>query len=310
MGNLRLTPNQDLNQAGRSGYGSLLTVERETGNAFPGTIMGALMGITAINVRTNVIPSYHMRSLGRFQSFSPGLRDGGEVAAAVNWLPGLNDTQGRGAAEWSLLRQATLESNELTKIRVFAPDPDLHMIRVNGFLTQLGPFSYQPEAIMSGQVGWKIVGAPDIITPIVYQVSDYVFDLDSPGAATGTVVTRLNPVNSSDTGSIAAGVLVGRGYSRDLVPTVALSNDGDGLFVALAGTGLSEDNSGASELRIRAYLPGEFETWSVDIAADGDVNTEVGANDSGPEGSQTLITRLMELNNPPFYVAIYGAAQL
>ena len=96
--------------------------------------MGALMGITAINVRTNVIPSYHMRSLGRFQSFSPGLRDGGEIAAAVNWLPGLNDTQGRGAAEWSLLRQATLESNELTKIRVFAPDPDLHMIRVNGFL--------------------------------------------------------------------------------------------------------------------------------------------------------------------------------
>ena len=309
MGNLRLTPTQDLNQAGRSGYGSLLTVERETGTAFPGTIMGALMGITAINVRTNVIPSYHMRSLGRFQSFSPGLRDGGEIAAAVNWLPGLNDTQGRGAAEWSLLRQATLESNELTKIRVFAPDPDLHMIRVNGFLTQLGPFSYQPEAIMSGQVGWKIVGAPDIITPIVYQVSDYVFPTPA-GDATGTVLTRLNPMNSSDAGSIAAGVLVGGGYNRLIVPTLAINDDGDGVVVTLTGgAGLADDNTGDSELRVRAYLPGEFELWTDEMTADGDAAKELGAADAGAEGV-AFISRLKALGNPPFFLAIYGAAQL
>ena len=120
MGKLSLTNEQNLNQSGYSGYGAILTVSRKEADEFPGTFMGALMGITAINVRTNVIPSYHMRSKGRFQSFAPGLRDGGEIAAAVNWLPGANDTQGQYAANWSLLRQATLESNELTKLRVFA----------------------------------------------------------------------------------------------------------------------------------------------------------------------------------------------
>ena len=335
MANLKLTPTQNQNQAGYSGYGSLLTVSEDKGidTSFPGTLMGALMGINAINIRTNVIPSYHMRSLGRFQSFSPGLRDGGEVSAAVNWLPGMNDTQGRGTGTWSLLRQATLESNALTRLRIFAPDPDLHMVTTEGFLTQLGPLSYQPEAIMSGQVGWKIVGSPDIITPIVYRWSGYSLNTAVSGNAaprekwvSGGVSTsaftggmrNLNDIvatesttgrhgtltlitagGSSDSGSAAAGILVGSGYVNSLsgvtldvkrydtqsaatiTATAYADTNYDGLdaFADASTQNInvlaSQDElidirlkfdpgtvSGESQLRARLYVPGEYELWT------------------------------------------------
>ena len=265
MGSLVLSNNQNLNQSGFSGYGSILTVSRRDADEFPGSFVGALMGITAINVRTNVIPSYHMRSKGRFQSFAPGLRDGGEIAAAVNWLPGANDTQGQHAADWSLLRQATLESNELTRIRVFAPDPDLHLIRVDGFLTQLGPFSYQPEAIMSGQVGWKIVGAPDIITPIVYNVSGVA------ASAVG-VSAEISGPSASESGSKATTIRLGKenvrvtgvdASARAAVLGMTIAYVADTSWsVTLAGTGLTADQAiSPGDGWVRLYIPGVYELW-------------------------------------------------
>ena len=265
MGSLVLSNSQNLNQSGFSGYGSILTVSRREADLFPGSFVGALMGITAINIRTNVIPSYHMRSKGRFQSFAPGLRDGGEIAAAVNWLPGANDTQGQYAAEWSLLRQATSESNELTRIRVFAPDPDLHLIRVDGFLTQLGPFSYQPEAIMSGQVGWKIVGVPDIITPIVFNLTGAV-------AAPVAVSAGISGPSASESGSVSATIRLGgedvRVTGADaaarlavLGMTVAYVAD-TSWSVTLAGSGLTATQPVApGDGWVRLYIPGVYELW-------------------------------------------------
>ena len=278
MGNLELTNAQNLNQSGYSGYGAVLTVSRVDADEFPGSFVAALMGITAINIRTNVIPSYHMRSKGRFQSFAPGLRDGGEVAAAVNWLPGANDTQGKYAADWSLLRQATLESNELTRIRVFAPDPDLHLIRIDGFLTQLGPFSYQPEAIMSGQVGWKIVGSPDIVTPIVFEVSGESY------------VARLNPISrpgASESGSVSTTirlggqdvrVITGKDGEPDIkLAITSLDTDKDEEFLTakVSGTNVTVVDGlvdppvaittphpvAPGDAWIRLYIPGRHELW-------------------------------------------------
>ena len=277
MGNLELTNAQNLNQSGYSGYGAVLTVSRVDADEFPGSFVAALMGITAINIRTNVIPSYHMRSKGRFQSFAPGLRDGGEVAAAVNWLPGANDTQGKYAADWSLLRQATLESNELTRIRVFAPDPDLHLIRIDGFLTQLGPFSYQPEAIMSGQVGWKIVGSPDIVTPIVFEVSGESY------------VANLNPISrpgASESGSVSTTIRLGGQNVRvvigkDDVPDIKLAftysvdTKEEYLSATVSGTNVSVVDGlvdppvaittphpvAPGDAWIRLYIPGRHELW-------------------------------------------------
>ena len=319
MGNLRLSPTQNQNQSGYTGYGSYITVERDTGTAFPGTIMGALMGITALNIRTNVIPSSHMRSLGRFQSFSPGLRDSGELAAAVNWLPGMNDTQGRGAAEWSLLRQATLESNELTKIRVFAPDPDLHLVTTKGFLTQLGPLSYQPEAIMSGQVGWKLVGQPDIVTPIVYRLKDYTnLTATTPSAATVTtsstggngVATLVTTANSSDSGSVAAGIRIGSAYVRDASTVSAVLTPGAegtaNVQVTVSGF-TSSDVSSSSQLRFRMYVPGEYEIWSGDNAANPNTQIQLGADDAE---RKAFIDRITDLEVPDIHLAIYGAAEL
>ena len=336
MANLKLTPTQNQNQAGYSGYGSLLTVSEDKGvsTEFPGTLMGALMGINAINIRTNVIPSYHMRSLGRFQSFSPGLRDGGEVSAAVNWLPGMNDTQGRGTGTWSLLRQATLESNALTRLRIFAPDPDLHMVTTEGFLTQLGPLSYQPEAIMSGQVGWKIVGSPDIVTPIVFRIDNYTppateaahtfnyhrtsaTDL-SNGFTVAGVNQRMSLItggSTSDTGSAAAGILVGSGYqnagglftdnSNRLIITLDNQSATKGIRVHFEGT--RDDISDSSDLRVRAYVPGEFEAWSADLGAT--LGTEASLTDSSG-----MIDRITALAGggvaPSIYIAVYGGAEL
>ena len=273
MGSLVLSNSQNLNQSGFSGYGSILTVSRRDADEFPGSFVGALMGITAINVRTNVIPSYHMRSKGRFQSFAPGLRDGGEIAAAVNWLPGANDTQGRYAADWSLLRQATLESNELTRIRVFAPDPDLHLIRVDGFLTQLGPFSYQPEAIMSGQVGWKIVGTPDIITPLVY-------DVTGAAASLSGKISTVSDVEASESGSQSATIRLGRKnlrLSQDVAGETASAKAtrrtaelsltfahvvDTSWSVTLGGTDIGDDvPTSPGEGYIRLYIPGVYELW-------------------------------------------------
>ena len=58
-------------------------------------------------------------------------------------------------------------------------------------------------------------------------------------------------------------------------------------------------------MRVRAYLPGEFEVWSDEMTADGDAAKELGA----PVGTDTaegvtFISRLIELNNPPFYLAV------
>ena len=258
MGSLVLSNSQNLNQSGFSGYGSILTVSRREADQFPGSFVGALMGITAINVRTNVIPSYHMRSKGRFQSFAPGLRDGGEIAAAVNWLPGANDTQGQYAAEWSLLRQATSESNELTRIRVFAPDPDLHLIRVDGFLTQLGPFSYQPEAIMSGQVGWKIVGVPDIITPLVFDVSEssYVVKLKAISGAnaseSGSVATTIKLAGETIRGS-TSGLALGVTYTDTASEEV--------MSVSISGGLTAGQPVAPGDGWIRLYIPGQYELW-------------------------------------------------
>ena len=317
MPNLKLTPTQNQNQAGYSGYGSLLTVSEDKGitGDFPGTLMGALMGINAINIRTNVIPSYHMRSLGRFQSFSPGLRDGGEVSAAVNWLPGMNDTQGRGTGTWSLLRQATLESNALTRLRIFAPDPDLHMVTTEGFLTQLGPLSYQPEAIMSGQVGWKIVGSPDIVTPIVFRVSG-----GTPGTAGSQtlVITRINGGGQSDTGSIAAGILIGSGYNRNATAVLAMNNSGsEELTVTLSNVPTAAQ--AGSELRCRVVIPGEYECWTPRMNVTGgsaiapSAVASFGIDQAGAadtDDRDAFINRWTALNGPDFFLAVYGAAEL
>ena len=331
MGNLRLNPAQNQAQSGVSGYGSLLSVTPvETGKTrqdMPGSLMGALMGVTALNIRTNVIPSYHMRSLGRFQSFSPGLRDGGEIAAAVNWLPGLNATQG--SADWSLIRQATLESNQLTKIRVLAPDPDLHLISMNGFLTQLGPISYQPEAIMSGQCGWKIVGKPEIITPIVYSVKPTrsgTFGASGATLVAGEAqITRVNGAGSSEPGSTAAGIFFGGGTNRmtassaGITAVAAVTDSEKSLTVAIKAaslTGIDSSQDANSDLRIRCFIPGYSELWSDDIAADGDQDVEFAGTGGTQAGNSETVTtveeflRLLHTNTvQEFFVAIYGGAQ-
>ena len=317
MGSLVLSNSQNLNQSGFSGYGSILTVSRREADEFPGSFVGALMGITAINVRTNVIPSYHMRSKGRFQSFAPGLRDGGEIAAAVNWLPGANDTQGQYAAEWSLLRQATSESNELTRIRVFAPDPDLHLIRVDGFLTQLGPFSYQPEAIMSGQVGWKIVGVPDIITPLVYNVSGFTgwsaTDANTSAAFSATAeVSQVSASEASESGSVATSIFVDGAARRSIaVPVLSFGSAANEATVTLtvtaAGlpdTALTDANKGS--IRYRLYIPGQYELWGTPVAGVGNVAVTLGVDSGDRKG---FITALRS-NGGSCYMAIYGSADV
>ncbi len=338
MGNLRLTAEQNQNQSGFAGYGALLTVGRQpqTGAAeWPGSFVGALMGITAINIRTNVIPSYHMRSLGRYQSFAPGLRDGGEVAAAVNWLPGYNDTQGRYAADWSLLRQASLESNELTRLRVLAPDPDLHLITCRAFLTQLGPLSYQPEAIMSGQVGWKIVGEPEQITPLVYQVSGFTTGTAGAGvwdstnaadnasaAAAGTSAALLTGANSSDTGSVAAGIFV-NGEVRRAISAPTLTFDGtvgtDSTLSVTVGDLVASDTDTVAvgdvgKVRIRLFIPGQYELWGT-YASTNVYNTtavSMGEGDNAAAISddvEAFITALIA-NGGRCHLAVYGGPNI
>ena len=343
MGSLVLSNNQNLNQSGFSGYGSILTVSRRDANEFPGSFVGALMGITAINVRTNVIPSYHMRSKGRFQSFAPGLRDGGEIAAAVNWLPGANDTQGQHAAEWSLLRQATLESNELTRIRVFAPDPDLHLIRVDGFLTQLGPFSYQPEAIMSGQVGWKIVGAPDIITPLVYNVSGFT-STSAPGADTAGThywagdgsssantpgsfgaaakVAQVSEANASESGSVATSIFVDGAARRSIAVPVLKFGSGTNLnaiTLTIEAAGLpatAVTNANKNRIWYRLYIPGQYELWGTPIPdvttaqntpTPGNGPVSMGNVDGGSDAERAGFMKALIANGGECFMAIYGS---
>ena len=339
MGSLRLSNNQNLNQSGFSGYGSLITVSRKTDdNVFPGEIMGALMGVTGPNIRTNVIPSYHMRSANRFQSFSPGLRDGGEIAAAVNWLPGGNATQGRYASEWSLLRQAYLNSNDLTRIRVLAPDPDMHLWSFDGFLTQLGPVSYQPEAIMSGQCGWKIVGRPELVTPIVYNVTgdttktvslSSVSNVGSSDANSRAATIRL-PVSfdqSGDGSSVTTAVYSLSGVAQTSpaalsLGTVAVTGSATawsvaipGLTTAIPSSGTFTDNTShitvpttgttAGELFARLYIPGEYELWFDYGPVADDISDALSVTTGASDFNSAY-----QANGNRCFLAIYGADTL
>ena len=341
MGDLRLTPAQNRNQSGASGYGSVVGMTGSPLNGrlaetlFPGDFVGALMGVSAVNVRTNVIPSYHMRSLGRFQSFSPGLRDGGDVSAAVNWLPGANDTQSRFGSNISLLRQAYETSNDLVRVRVLGPDPDFHMWYFDGFLTQLGPFSYQPEAIMSGQVGWKIVGRPELVTPLVYAISGTINNATVATAEAAQPFTvaasAISGASANENGAPAVINVRGQNYSvvanskvNSLAATLPVLSytapvHGSGseaagklsLTIATPTLPATTDSAPSSKrLWARLYVPGEFELWFDQATAGAVTDLATGVPTSSSDrgtatDADTFIERYIGAGNRAFLV-IYG----
>jgi hypothetical protein len=256
-----------------------------------------------------------LQSAGRFQQFSPGLRDPGEITASVNWLPGLNAQQSFGT--FNLLDQVSTSGSVLVAVRVFAPDPDLHMWRFSGFLTQLGPMMYQPGQIMTGQVGWKLNGRPIEVSPVVYQISGY--EAPDAGSTLAVAAANIDAIGDAGTFGWVGGVAntdsvyggskiattvsaVHLNVGSDLSDPTTDSVDDD-IAVTLTGP-VSVAGGSTTPFLVRVYSPGLFDIWS-NQKSNATIASIFLAHDASAT-SGTPVAQLRDNGNPPFFVAVYG----
>ena len=131
------------------GYGT--TFERSD-SASPEvyTAIAEVMNITPPPYARETQDATHMSSTDGYREFISGLRDAGEVALELNYIPG-------GAAQTSLL--ADFDSDALVNYRIVFPTSPQQTVTFAGLVT-----GFSPEAPLEGKqtvsVTFKVSGKP------------------------------------------------------------------------------------------------------------------------------------------------------
>ena len=155
---------------------------------------------------------------------------------------------------------------------------------------------------MSGQVGWKIVGAPQIITPIVYEVSGAL-------GSERAVIHQVSSPSASETGSVATTIRLGGVPVSGAALAVSYEsgdNNWDCLLTAgtpaIVGTTTFDDSQDAW---IRLYVPGQYELW-----AERDSTVGAGFLTPGIAAETDAFNAAYLANGNRCFAAVYGSDEV
>jgi hypothetical protein len=139
------------------GYGSLLEIFDEDLSPPAWKRLAEVTSITPPGISADAQEATHTESTGGFREFIPGLLDGGECSAEMNFIPG-----GPGAE--LIIRK--MKARKVVQARVIFPDgnPDSSPISASVWSFSAVVTGFEPEApvedTMTASVNFKVTGEP------------------------------------------------------------------------------------------------------------------------------------------------------
>lgn len=135
------------------GFGALLKIANDSSPATYVTI-GKINSLSGPGIARDAVEVTHMQSPNGYREFIPGLKDGGEVTAEINFLPA-------DAGLTTLLAQ--LDDSQLSACKITLPTTPAYEWSFDAIVTGL-PVEIPMDDKMTMEVTLKVSGKPTLAT--------------------------------------------------------------------------------------------------------------------------------------------------